>query len=542
VFWDGLVSGPNPTGKPQLNLLSSPRFGKNREMEAQMSERRKHAWTGQSIAGKYVLGKYLGGTDHGSVFSTEIVHARTVQVAIKLVPAVKVDANKQLARWKELIGISHANLLKVLDCGKCAMEGAAYLYVVQEYADEDLGDILLQRALNTEETRGMIEPVIETLAFLHGQNLVHARIHPGNILATRGQIKLASDSITPKGEEASLASPVEGFSPPEWGTGGADLSADIWSLGATVVAALTQKPPAFGENGGFILPEQVKEPFVRIARESLKKETAQRPHVFKVRSMLNAPIAPVEKQPPKQTVKEPEKVAAKVVAIPVANRAPASVSKRRSPVSPARQAQARTDKKKSYALPVAVVAIAAVLLFAVPKMFRQNSRAATSVVATNPASNKPASSLKPPATSGTVKKTEQNSAPVGPSLREASQPVTPTPAPVAKPATKSYEDAAAKGEVLEQVLPDVSGKAQATIQGTVRLSLRLRVNAAGTVDSAELDTPASSKYFSDQAIKAAKRWQFSAPEVNGRSVESQWLLHFEFTPSATSVRPAQVSP
>ena len=216
-----------------------------------MSERRQHAWTGQSIAGKYVLGKYLGGTDHGSVFSTEIVHARTVQVAIKLVPAVKVDADKQLARWKDLIGISHANLLKLLDCGKCGMEGAAYLYVVQEYADEDLGDILTRRALNTEETRGMIEPVIETLAFLHGLNLVHARIHPGNILATRGQIKLASDSITPKGEEASLASPVEGFSPPKSGTSGADLSADIWSLGATVVAALhDQKPPAFGENGG----------------------------------------------------------------------------------------------------------------------------------------------------------------------------------------------------------------------------------------------------------------------------------------------------
>ncbi len=193
-------------------------------------------------------------------------------------------------------------------------------------------------------------------------------------------------------------------------------------------------------------------------------------------------------------------------------------------------------------MPIAVVAIAAVLLFAVPKMFRQNSHAATSPVETDSASKKPVSSLKPPATSGTVRKTEQNSAPAEPPLTEASQPVAPTPAPVAKPAAKPYGDAAAKGEVLQQVLPDVSEKARATIQGTVRLSLRLQVNATGTVDSAELDTPASSKYFSDQAIKAAKRWQFSAPEVGGRSVESQWLLHFEFTPGATNVRPAQVSP
>jgi TonB family protein len=92
------------------------------------------------------------------------------------------------------------------------------------------------------------------------------------------------------------------------------------------------------------------------------------------------------------------------------------------------------------------------------------------------------------------------------------------------------------------VLPDVSEKARATIQGRVRLDVRLQVNPTGTVDSAELERPASSKYFSEQAIKAAKRWQFSAPEVNGHSVPSQWLLHFEFSPSTTTVRPTQVSP
>jgi TonB family protein len=91
-------------------------------------------------------------------------------------------------------------------------------------------------------------------------------------------------------------------------------------------------------------------------------------------------------------------------------------------------------------------------------------------------------------------------------------------------------------------LPDISEKARATIRGRVRLSLRLQVNASGTVDSAELEVPSSSRYFSGQAIKAAKRWQFSAPEVGGRSVESEWLVRFEFTPRATNVHPAQVSP
>ena len=96
--------------------------------------------------------------------------------------------------------------------------------------------------------------------------------------------------------------------------------------------------------------------------------------------------------------------------------------------------------------------------------------------------------------------------------------------------------------MLDQVLPDVSDKARGTIQGRVRISVRVQVNAAGTVDSAVLDSPTSSKYFSDQAVKAAKRWQFSAPEVDGHSVASEWLLHFEFTSSATNVQSTQLTP
>jgi TonB family protein len=95
---------------------------------------------------------------------------------------------------------------------------------------------------------------------------------------------------------------------------------------------------------------------------------------------------------------------------------------------------------------------------------------------------------------------------------------------------------------MDQVLPDVSGKARGTIRGRVRIAVRVHVNADGTVDSAELDAPSHSKYFAEQAIKAAKKWQFSAPEVGGRSVDSDWLLHFEITSSATHLTSKQVSP
>jgi len=84
-----------------------------------------------------------------------------------------------------------------------------------EYANEDLADILPQRALNAEETRGMMEPVIETLAFLHGQNLVHTRIHP-EISWRRGSNQAFERFDSPKGESIGFAVSAEGFFPAEW--------------------------------------------------------------------------------------------------------------------------------------------------------------------------------------------------------------------------------------------------------------------------------------------------------------------------------------
>jgi TonB family protein len=310
---------------------------------------------------------------------------------------------------------------------------------------------------------------------------------------------------------------------------------------------LSQKVPAFGEHhGGLLLPEEVKEPFARIARECLNKEPAQRPSIAKVRSLLNAPIAPVVKEVPREIVKEAEKVPARIepVAAPISKPTPPPppVARRRAPVatiSPARPAQATASEKKSYLLPIAVMVIVAVLLFAVPKLFRQQSDAATSPAKTDAGITQSASA---PRTASVPAKPAQKNSAANPALTEASQPVAAAPAPVVNTPSKTSGEGAAKGEVLDQVLPDISEKARATIQGRVRLDVRLQVNPTGTVDSAELERPASSKYFSEQAIKAAKRWQFSAPEVNGHSVPSQWLLHFEFSPSTTTVRPTQVSP
>jgi TonB family protein len=68
------------------------------------------------------------------------------------------------------------------------------------------------------------------------------------------------------------------------------------------------------------------------------------------------------------------------------------------------------------------------------------------------------------------------------------------------------------------------------------------VDAAGNVANAEIDSPGPSRYFADLALKAAWRWEFTPPESGGRSVPSEWLIRFEFSPSGTKAFPKQIAP
>lgn len=96
--------------------------------------------------------------------------------------------------------------------------------------------------------------------------------------------------------------------------------------------------------------------------------------------------------------------------------------------------------------------------------------------------------------------------------------------------------------MLDQVLPDISEKALATISGKVRVTVMAHVNPSGNVSSADFENPGPSPYFADLALKAVRRWEFNSPEVNGHSVPSQWLIRFEFTPSGVKAFPNQVTP
>jgi TonB family protein len=99
-----------------------------------------------------------------------------------------------------------------------------------------------------------------------------------------------------------------------------------------------------------------------------------------------------------------------------------------------------------------------------------------------------------------------------------------------------------QGEVVQQVLPDVSRSALRTIHGKFKVGVVVAVDSSGNVTLAKFGSRGPSKYFADRALQAARKWTFRPPQVDGQNVPSEWALKFEFGRTATDVYPSQTAP
>ena len=211
-----------------------------------MSETWKQ-WEGRTVDGRFPLQSYLGGSDHSAVFLTLMQSAAdgSGQAAIKLISAGGDDAEKQLLRWQAARELNHPNLIRILEAGRCQLDSTDLLYVVEEYAEENLSQILPERALTAEEVRALLPPVLQALQFVHEKGFVHGHVQPSNILAVGDQVKLSSDDLDVPGERSRRAGAVSPYDPPEAATGAASTAADVWQLGMTLVEVLTQRVPVW---------------------------------------------------------------------------------------------------------------------------------------------------------------------------------------------------------------------------------------------------------------------------------------------------------
>ncbi|HUL17366.1 MAG TPA: protein kinase [Terriglobales bacterium] len=505
-----------------------------------MSEIWNH-WEGFIVDGKYKLVRFLGGSGHSAVYLTETGEPQTSKAAIKLLAADASRAELQMSRWKIAAKLSHPGLQPIFDMGRCQVEGRDLLYVVMEVAEEDLSQILPQRALTAEEAKEMLRSVLDAVQYLHEKRLVHTRIKPSNILALDDKIKISSDQICPAGDATMPQETKSLYAAPEDVAGIAVPSSDVWSLGVTLVEVLTQHHPSWRQStaGELELAEQLPNPYQEIVRHALVRETSRRWKILDFKAELYPPQRkPLPEWPSETVTFSPE---------------PARSAKKRHLEPPSIPAKPRSRKQGLPFSPlwILIPGLAGFAFFvawlslnrAVPHQTEapapSSAAAEAAALPTSPPGSFPDKGLikSAPAHEGrSVKKHEKTDSPRPAKLiAEASKEAPKEPVTEAK-------DESGKGQVLDQVLPDVSERALSTIHGTVRVSVRVQADAAGRVTNAQLDSQGPSEFFAGKALEAAKRWEFISPEAGGRSAPSEWILRFEFRQSGAKAYAKQTSP
>jgi TonB family protein len=508
-------------------------------------------WEGQVVDGNFPLQQYLGGSEHSGVFLTQHGAREPQKAAIKLIPADPATAALQLSRWAQAAELSHPHLLPLFHKGRCRLGNTDLLYLVMEYAEEDLSQILPRRPLTPAETRDMLGPALDALGYLHGQGFVHGHIKPANILAAGDQLKLSSDALCPIGDSRGTLRQPSAYDPPEAARGTISPAGDVWSLGMTLVEALTQRLPAWPqpEHGDPVVPETLPQPFLDIVRHALRRDPQHRWTVGEIAACLNpatsvsavtppsvskpeatvpplsVPLSPVSPRPGPQNLPVPPRP---VPSRPLAPQPP--VKKQRTVLPRQRSA------KNRYVVPLVAAGLLLVALLGVPKLFNRRPQPVASIVSEQAKPQPP--QPKPEQHPLTTTSTASQASGAGASFPAA----LPSEGLASEKKPKTPTGGAARGEVLDQVLPDVSQKVRATIQGKVRVTVRVHVDPSGNVAGAELEAPGPSKYFAEQALQAARRWEFQPPEADGHSIPSAWLLRFEFSQTGTKVTPVQEAP
>lgn len=467
-------------------------------------------WEGQSINGELTLRQYLGGSDHSAVYLAELGGQTPQKVAVKLRRA-GADAESQFSRWKSAMSLSHPGLLRIHKFGRTSVHNVDLLFVVMEYADENLSQILPQRALTSAEARDMLVPTLDVLSLLHSKGLALGHLKPSNILADREQMKLASDNVRRDGDPSDVAdNKLTPYDAPEQSVGGTSIAGDIWALGITLCEALTGKTPAItGTAVNPALPKNLPAEFVPIVSHCLERDPQRRWTAAEIGTGVRRGPGAYQKI-------DSERIAGNG----------GSHSASTAVTRPAR------DGRRSVVLPAIVLALILVPLIGYLLLHHREGGTSDQTTVTQPVSSDGAPSSdgqrtqqQPPVISN-ERAQEAVAAKPRPSAPVASAPA------VSQSKVNTRETAPASDDIVRQVLPVVPQSARNTIEGTIKVNVRVSVDSAGNVTDNHLDRSGPSKYFARLATEAAREWKFK-PQSSAR----EWVLHFRFSRGGVLVDP-----
>lgn len=450
-------------------------------------------WDGRIVDGKYPLQEFLGESERIAAYLTEI---NGVAAVIKLLAADEPHAPAQMSSWNLAARLSHPNLVQVFDTGLWHADDEHDVhFAVIEYCEESLAAVLRQRSLSPDDARQMLLPALDALNYLHHQGLLHGRLSPASILANDDQLKLATDHLR-RSTDITANPVISPYDAPEKATGTISLTSDIWALGMTLHESLTRRLPTRNKDGTTDITEKLPGPFDEIVKQCLTSDRERRPSLAAIRSLLERP-APVLVSNRNGT--GPDDL------LPLPDMA--MLRPKAAASMPASERLEEGDGSWRGILLKRPVVAAVIVLIVFLAVFIGVRRSKENQV---------------------VSSSSDIARESAPTASAARQPATAHPLP-------SQNSTAAAGSVLHQAVPEIPERVRNTINGAVKVRVRVSVTAEGKVARAELSARGPSAYFARQALEAARQWSFAPPVHNGKAQASDWMLHFEFRRSGTRV-------
>jgi outer membrane biosynthesis protein TonB len=531
-------------------------------------------WESQVVNGVFPLRRFIGGSNHSAVFITEFRAEKLYRAAIKLVPADAVEKESQLVQWGTAATLSHPHLLRLFDVGRSHIGGREFLFVVMEYADQTLAQLLPKRALSSDEVREMLLPAIDALKFLHKNNLVHGQIKPSNILVVDDTLKLSSDTLRALGNSTGGASRMSPYDPPELKDSAMSAAGDVWGLGLTAVEALTQRTPAWPEERAesAALPALLPGPFAETLRRCLSRDPAKRPTLSDIETQcrphpLEQVVAALDPPTSDDTAASDAAsgaahgVAKRRLWVPVVSAVAAVAIISLAAWVSTRSFQTHGETEGSNAEAAGASASSAI---------GSSAEAAGADVSSAGGSNANGSSaeVRGPGPSGEngskaaapgVEALSANASNVGPTSGVGQAGVGQAgggQADVGQSSTGSSADVGSKSggprgagqsagaasmaanvggvssAILHEVTPEVARNIRERIRGHVNVAVRVLVDRDGNVVGQFLESPGPSRYFARVAGDAAQEWKFVPVEGQGSRV---WLLRFQFDRAGATV-------
>ncbi|AXC13206.1 Serine/threonine kinase [Acidisarcina polymorpha] len=149
-------------------------------------------YEGKTIAGSYPLERLLYPEGRSGLFATS--NGTGTPSVLRLTETLN-DQEEILEQWQTVRDLKHPNLIAIRSFGATEVDDIPLIYAVMESPDINLGEVLRDRAMNTEETMQIATSLISALQALHRRGIVHGHLEPANVFAVGETVKLRSDCV-----------------------------------------------------------------------------------------------------------------------------------------------------------------------------------------------------------------------------------------------------------------------------------------------------------------------------------------------------------